>query len=231
MKIRLLGCGGAFEPQAGNSSFWVEDFHGERLLIDCGFTIYPRLVELGLDKAPDALLITHLHADHSGSLSNEILSLWYHKEQKPVRVYLPAEHFRKPLMDFLRPQLLTPETFVDLVPMPPDKCIIAIDTFGEHLPDMPTFGYVLQDETGAVVISGDIANGTSIFKAIESLNLKPRYVMHELTYNPDNCAHVHFKKLEPMLDRYQIYGYHCDPAKKPADCAIPLAWDNPEFRF
>ncbi|MEO6053069.1 MAG: hypothetical protein ABIP97_03570, partial [Chthoniobacterales bacterium] len=107
----------------------------------------------------------------------------------------------------------------------------AIDTFGEHIPDMPTFGYILQDEQNCVVISGDIGNAVTIFKAIETSGIQPDFVLHELTYDPHISAHVHYKDLEKWTDLYPIYGYHCDPAKKPADCMIPLAWENPDFHF
>ncbi|MEO8205393.1 MAG: MBL fold metallo-hydrolase [Chthoniobacterales bacterium] len=231
MKIKLLGFGGAFEFSVGNSSFWVEDFHGECLLIDCGYTIFPRLMQLGIDKLPNAILLTHLHADHAGSLTNEIFWLWYHGGKKPVRIYLPAEHFREPLLAFLQVQLITPETYIDLVPLPADGRITPIDTFGEHIPDMPTFGYILRDKQNCAVISGDIANATTIFETLEATGTVPDFVFHELTYDPDMSAHIHYKHLEKWTDRYRIYGYHCDPHAKPADCTIPLAWENPDFHF
>jgi len=36
--------------------------------VDCGFTVFPELVRLGLLGSVDVVLISHLHCDHTGSL-------------------------------------------------------------------------------------------------------------------------------------------------------------------
>ena len=38
------------------------------VLVDCGFTVFPELVRRGILNDVDVVLISHLHADHTGSL-------------------------------------------------------------------------------------------------------------------------------------------------------------------
>lgn len=47
MKIEILGTGGGNTPEYGNTSFliWNND-ESEAVLMDCGYTVYPRLKEL-----------------------------------------------------------------------------------------------------------------------------------------------------------------------------------------
>ena len=43
MRIQVIGCGGAFSPEIGNSSIIIWDGTGKGFLIDCGYTVYPLL--------------------------------------------------------------------------------------------------------------------------------------------------------------------------------------------
>jgi ribonuclease BN (tRNA processing enzyme) len=69
--IKFLGVGGAFAPiTKGHSNMLVTAETGERMLIDCGsavqFTLKP---DFNLTPSDiDAIWISHLHADHIGSL-------------------------------------------------------------------------------------------------------------------------------------------------------------------
>jgi len=74
MRIQVLGVGGAFSPELGNSSIiiWSES---SGFLIDCGYTVYPILKEKNLIDKIDKVFITHRHGDHVGSLDTFL----YHK--------------------------------------------------------------------------------------------------------------------------------------------------------
>ena len=69
MELKFLGTGGAFDWECGNSSALVS-FKGETILIDCGCVVYQQLCRLNLIDKIDAILITHFHDDHVGSLSS-----------------------------------------------------------------------------------------------------------------------------------------------------------------
>ena len=70
MDIKFLGIGAAYYPAWGsNSAFFMLEDH--LYLLDCGETSFQRIVsrpELAIC-AGVTVLVTHLHADHIGSLS------------------------------------------------------------------------------------------------------------------------------------------------------------------
>lgn len=69
MKIRFLGDGSAFCPERKNTSAYF--FYDRKLFVlDCGETVFETMYNLHLiQEAPEIYtIITHLHADHVGSL-------------------------------------------------------------------------------------------------------------------------------------------------------------------
>jgi ribonuclease BN (tRNA processing enzyme) len=66
MKIQIIGADGAFDGL--NTSFFFRDDMGRGVLVDCGFTVFPELNRRGMLNDVDVALISHLHADHTGSL-------------------------------------------------------------------------------------------------------------------------------------------------------------------
>lgn len=80
--VRQIGNGTAFQPDATNTSFTL---FNDRLLVDCGYNVFGRLLELGIADKIDVVFITHTHDDHIGSLG----SFLYYREfvvQKPIVV-------------------------------------------------------------------------------------------------------------------------------------------------
>lgn len=74
LKLRFIGVGGAFAPLTkGHSNMYLESENGKRLLIDCGSSAQFILShEWGMPHTFfEALYISHLHADHIGSVE------WY----------------------------------------------------------------------------------------------------------------------------------------------------------
>lgn len=66
MKIKIIGADSAFDGL--NTSFFFRDDLNRGVLVDCGFTVYPELNRLGMLNDIDVVLISHLHADHTGSI-------------------------------------------------------------------------------------------------------------------------------------------------------------------
>ena len=64
MKLTWNGTGSAWAVYYGNSSAVLEA-GGQRLLLDCGYTVPARLAPLGLTlRDLDGVFISHLHGDH-----------------------------------------------------------------------------------------------------------------------------------------------------------------------
>lgn len=67
MEVRVLGSGSGLDASLGNTSF-VLSHQGENILVDCGYTVFPKLLDLGIQDSIDTVFISHLHSDHVGSL-------------------------------------------------------------------------------------------------------------------------------------------------------------------
>lgn len=83
--LKFLGRGCSFLPKEGNTSaYYKKDNH--LLLIDCGELIFDKIMNINLlnDVNKVDILITHLHSDHIGSLSNLIYYLYFIKNITPT---------------------------------------------------------------------------------------------------------------------------------------------------
>lgn len=88
--MTFLGVGGGLTPEFGNNNVLVEGQDPDAvLLIDCGYTTPPKLLELGRLAEVKHLVITHVHADHVGGL--EVLGHLsrFITKQRP-NLYVPA---------------------------------------------------------------------------------------------------------------------------------------------
>ena len=60
-----------------NNSAYIE-IENDIIIIDCGFTVFEKIKKLNFSKYNSVkVIITHLHNDHCGSLSQLILYLWF----------------------------------------------------------------------------------------------------------------------------------------------------------
>lgn len=66
--MRVVGCSPAWPNPGGSHSGYLLEAAGERLLIDCGPGVLPRLRAEEGWPVVDAIVITHFHLDHCGDL-------------------------------------------------------------------------------------------------------------------------------------------------------------------
>lgn len=94
VEISMLGSGSGMNPDLGNTSFFVSENGGPRLLIDCGFTVPAVLAKKNAMKSVEHIALTHTHSDHVGGL--ELLGFFKMfappsvSGKKPT-LYLPSE--------------------------------------------------------------------------------------------------------------------------------------------
>ena len=69
MKLTVLGGAGAWPPAGGACSGYLVEEAGFRLLVDPGYAVLPRLLELIAADAVDAVLVSHGHPDHVADLN------------------------------------------------------------------------------------------------------------------------------------------------------------------
>ena len=222
MQIKFLGTGGAFDTDYRNSAALLE-FRGINLLIDCGFTVFPTLVEKNLTQKIDHIILTHLHNDHCGSLANLLLyKNIVEKSKRPIILY-PSEQFKQQLYQFLQIQVKEPDKYAEFLPLDQVEGITPIDTYGQHSEGLQTYAYIF-DNDRRIVYSGDIGKPEALFERLERLPGKKTCVFHDITFNPDNTGHTYYKKLLPYLSGVDMYGYHCDPTDSPQDNPIRLVF-------
>lgn len=228
MNISFLGTGGAFDVALGNSSALV-DCAGVRFLFDCGHSVFPRLVERGLAESIDVVLVTHLHDDHVGSLSTLIFYMTIVLQRPQLTLAVPSPAFEAELRAFLRHSQPELDKRVRFVPITDYPQVRAIDTFGSHVPGMPTWGYAFEEGTQRVAFSGDTGQPKLIFDALAAWGWQGALVFHEVIFWPGIASHSYYQDLELYLGDYQVWGYHCDAAYAPADLRLPLVAQHPDW--
>ena len=104
MRITVLGKSPAWQDADGACSGYLVEEHGTCLLLDCGNGVFSKLRRFVDYVDVDAVVISHLHADHILDLVPFASALTYAPRQQPV----PVD--RWPGTDNpARPQLYVPE--------------------------------------------------------------------------------------------------------------------------
>ena len=217
IKVTLLGTGTPqplmerFGPsilvQAGN----------ETLLFDAGRGCLQRLRQLDVayDKLT-ALFITHLHSDHIVGLPDLWLTGWIiTRRATPLKVYGPQG--TKDMVTYLRKAY----AYDIEIRMKDDKCpeegskllvtenkegpvyenngVKVIAFLVDHFPVVPAYGYRVEYEGHAVVLSGDTRYSENLIKFAKGTDL----LIHEVVIAPDTLS-----KSDP---RYNILAHHTTP--------------------
>jgi len=87
MKVRVLGCGEAFDSELGNTSCLVTHSRAGTLLLDCGYQIPERLWRLKAEYPKLAgVLISHVHADHAFGIVPLLVRFWEEKRTAPLTI-------------------------------------------------------------------------------------------------------------------------------------------------
>lgn len=158
--------------------------HGEHaFLVDCGSGVTQRLVQAGTPgRDIEALLLTHLHSDHTVDLLQLIMSSWHQARPKPQRIYGPkgTKRFVDGLMAFWQPEFeqriaheRRPSTVALQVEVEEieDGEIIRHDDMVvravrvEHSPIRNAFGFVFEAEGRKLAFSGDTAYCPALIEA------------------------------------------------------------------
>lgn len=101
--LKFLGRGSMFNVKEGNTSaFWKDNTGKHMVLIDCGGTIFKRIVELNLLSGVHdlSILITHTHSDHIGSLSDLVHYCKFVKPFMQVNIFCQMQN-TLPLRNYL----------------------------------------------------------------------------------------------------------------------------------
>lgn len=118
MKLTVLGCYGPYPPAGGCCSGYLIREEGFNLLIDCGNGILSRLQEQLNYQYLNAIILSHLHADHISDIMimRYGLEMAYNRglRREPLPLYAPAE----PVSEFDR---LTYKNAYSVIPISGDQ--------------------------------------------------------------------------------------------------------------
>lgn len=209
MKLKFTGIGAAYYPVLGSNCAFFE--HGDCLyLIDCGEStfkaMYMRKEIYKYNKI--AVLLTHLHSDHIGSLGS---FLSFCKNVLHKKALLAAQE--ETIVHILAGSGVQPDTYDFTTDF--KKCEtggLSIDMQREkHAEDMLCCGFVFGYAKEKVYYSGDTCIiPENILRAFLSGEIKTMY--QECTFlDMDSSSHFSLKKLcklIPPKERSRVYCMH-----------------------
>ena len=151
MELNFTGKGSAFYPPFKNTGAYM--LSGKALyLIDCGETMFDVLYhKLDLASIEDVyVILTHMHADHVGSLGT-LISYFYCLFNKAIHVVYPQETIKQ----LLTLEGITPLGYHYHETLPENPAgLTAVPVEVKHALDMKCYGYVLSDGTETIYYSG-----------------------------------------------------------------------------
>ncbi|HWR11346.1 MAG TPA: MBL fold metallo-hydrolase [Rectinemataceae bacterium] len=214
MDIRFLGTGSAFNPIMDNSNAFFTV--GKKFfLLDCGETAFGRIWNLPayLDCEEVIAIVTHLHADHVGSLGS-LISYSHYVTGKKVTVVHPLETIVH-LLDLVginracyRFQKLRQDETGSLEAGVTIKPLVV-----DHVPDMTCFGYIISDGGESVYFSGDAKSvPDEVVEGLKSGAIDKAYqdTSNRESDHPTHASLSYLEALIPPRFRHKVYCIHLD---------------------
>lgn len=201
MKLQMLGTGSAFAKVFHNNNAMLQ-VNGQTLLVDCGITAPKALYEIGYNfNALDAVLITHIHADHVGGLEEYAFQMKYVYGRKPT-LYI-ADSLVTPLWEHTlkgglqQNETETLEDFFVLRPLSegkthelfPGLTVQLIPTI--HIPNKANFSLLFND---CFFYSGDTTfNADLLCSLVNDRGVK--VIFHDCQLHPPGIVHASLSQL------------------------------------
>lgn len=205
--LHFLGRGAAFCPALGNTNafFTVGD---DLFFLDFGESTFEKAAtRLDLVHPKQIyVLLTHLHADHAGSLAS-MISYTHCVLKREICVVHPLDTVNA----MLRLQGIAP-SFYEYAPALPKECAVQAEAIPvAHANDMQCFGYRLTDGEETIYFSGDAAMPPeAIVEAYLKGNVQRIY--HDTASHPSasHCYYETLAQLIPSAQRANVWCMHLD---------------------
>ncbi len=214
IRLHFFGKGAAFYPAFGNTNAWFTA-GGGLFFLDFGEAAFEKAARLPELRAcaEVTVLLTHLHADHAGSLPS-LCSYCALVLGKKVTVVHPA----RAVVDFLTITGISPDFYTWLPALPEDAPVRALAVPVRHAADMACYGWRVSDGEETVYFSGDAAEPPREIVRDFLAGAIGR-VYHD-TASRESAAHCWVGRLEaafPPERRGDVYCMHLD-----SDCEAAL---------
>lgn len=211
LQIQMLGTGSAFAKAHYNNNALIYS-NGYTLMIDCGFTAPRSLFELQIpfDKI-DAILISHIHADHIGGLEEFAFQMLYVYKKK-IKLIVPSsivhslwEHSLKGGLENAAEGLTGLSSYFELVTVSegaPSKLhdglkVEIVRT--EHISNRPSYSFIINDY---LFYSADAKFSRSLLADIHH-NRKCKYILHDCQLFSPGTVHASLDELLTLPEEIQ----------------------------
>ena len=210
VKWNFIGKGSAFYPPYGNTGAYMV-FKDTLYLLDCGetaFDILYRNVELPMVNNVYVIL-THLHADHVGSLGT-LISYFYCLRNIRIHVIHPETTVIR-LLALMGLDGDTYEYSPALGENPLDLKAAPVKV--PHVDNMECYGYLLSNSAETIYYSGDASQIPPGIKKMFLSGEIARIYQDTSIHRSPNPSHCYYEKLAeeiPPEHRKRVYCMHLD---------------------
>lgn len=213
MKLQMLGTGSAFAKKFYNNNALLVS-EGRTLMLDCGITAPRALYDLGksFDEI-DALLITHIHADHVGGMEEFAYQMKFIYKRKPVlyveesliaplwnhclRGGLEQEGFTR-LEDYFEVRPLTAGRPSELLPGLKAELLLT-----RHIPNKPSFSILFNDH---FFYTADMTFDRELLeRLVEERGVN--VIFHDCQLHPPGVVHADLSMLLTLPEELQRIVY------------------------
>ncbi|MEV0582295.1 MBL fold metallo-hydrolase [Nonomuraea sp. NPDC050310] len=175
MKLTIVGCSGSFPGPDSPASCYLLEAGGFRLLLDFGSGSLGALQRhIGLYDV-DAIMLSHLHADHCLDLCGYHVARTYGPAAPYPRVpvYAPADAPQRLAAAYGMPDEPGLETAFDFIPLSPGSFYVGPFTVTAALVNHPVeaYGFRVAHDGRAIAYSGDTGRSEALVKLADGVDL------------------------------------------------------------
>ena len=157
--LKFLGNDSGF-GENNNSAYWESD--EELVIIDCGYTVFNKIKnKFDFNKYNTInIIITHLHNDHAGSLSQFILYMWFIYKKK-INVICNCKNIKQ---------------YLEITGTPDESYVLKSKLSNlefiktEHTKFLDSYGFKMKIGNKIILYTGDTCNIENFISYIEDVN-------------------------------------------------------------
>ena len=232
MELLFLGRGSAFNTSEGNNSAYFID-KNELFLIDCGESIFERIIERNLLDGVSCVnvMITHTHSDHVGSIGSLIMYCYY-VIHKSINIIISKDSlYKDDLINLIRIFGCTNDMYSIVYDDEFDNKYSLFNSIKymktNHVKEIPSYGILFNTTDGALYYSGDTSDLDNISDLINSDVVIDKIYVDTTSSDVANSVHVYIGNLYELIPidlRDKVYCMHVND-KKCIDMAIEYGFN------